>query len=290
VVESHRYWPFGDSWCTSYPCTPLQLERLGFAVMERDQESNHFYDHARPHDFNIGRFVSPDRIGGLPREPQSWNRYSHAGNNPVAFVDRNGMYYTIPLVLAPAYRDSIRRSYAEAVRRPSGRAMFNAIATNQIHNVTITSEKLNSDADLGKARFTKSDVKLTFGTTTFRRPDGTIGTTLDTDALREFGSRAGKAADPTGLTTAAHELFHQNDAIRADAKTFLAGDAPTSQTGPAQLFGEGVMAESPDLTTDQALGIVDACLEEGLELQNAQFSDDPCSVSATGCNAAAPQP
>jgi RHS repeat-associated protein len=58
--------------------------------MERDTENNHYYDHARKHDFNLGRFVSPDVLGGKPRSPQSWNRYTYARSNPQRYVDPNG--------------------------------------------------------------------------------------------------------------------------------------------------------------------------------------------------------
>ena len=41
-----------------------------------------------------GRFTSPDPLlsSGRPWEPQSWNRYSYALNNPLRFVDPTGLY------------------------------------------------------------------------------------------------------------------------------------------------------------------------------------------------------
>ena len=41
-----------------------------------------------------GRFTSPDPLlnSGRPWEPQSWNRYSYALNNPLRFVDPSGLY------------------------------------------------------------------------------------------------------------------------------------------------------------------------------------------------------
>ena len=86
-LEQPKYWPYGDLLSPVVP--PLQ--RVGFAAMERDTEDNHFYDHARHHDFNLGRFVVPDRVQGHARDSQSWNRYAYARNNPVAMVDRNGL-------------------------------------------------------------------------------------------------------------------------------------------------------------------------------------------------------
>jgi RHS repeat-associated protein len=87
ATENRKYWPYGDEVSTNPPTN----QRLRFATMERDTENNHYFDHARPHDFNIGRFPSPDTVGGKPGDPQSWNRYSYARNNPLSLVDPNGL-------------------------------------------------------------------------------------------------------------------------------------------------------------------------------------------------------
>ena len=54
------------------------------------QESSRFYDHARHQDFGLGRFLSPDSIGGHPANPQSWNRYAYTLGNPMKHVDPDG--------------------------------------------------------------------------------------------------------------------------------------------------------------------------------------------------------
>jgi len=58
--------------------------------MERDGEANHYYDHARTHDFGIGRFLSPDNLNGRIDNPQSFDRYSYALSNPLRYVDPDG--------------------------------------------------------------------------------------------------------------------------------------------------------------------------------------------------------
>jgi RHS repeat-associated protein len=87
ATDSRKYWPYGEQVGTGIP--PAQ--RLTFASMERDAESSHMYDHARHHDFNLGRFVSPDKLAGSPRDPQSWNRYTYGHNNPMRYVDADGL-------------------------------------------------------------------------------------------------------------------------------------------------------------------------------------------------------
>lgn len=50
---------------------------------------DHF--HARQYD-KSGRFLSVDPLVGSMKEPQSWNRYVYARNNPLKHVDPTGMY------------------------------------------------------------------------------------------------------------------------------------------------------------------------------------------------------
>jgi RHS repeat-associated protein len=87
VFENHTYHPYGQEITTDTTCTPS----LQFCAMERDQASGNDYDHARFHLTGMGRFLGVDRVGGHPRDPQSWNRFSYAGNNPLKLVDSNGL-------------------------------------------------------------------------------------------------------------------------------------------------------------------------------------------------------
>jgi RHS repeat-associated protein len=85
LVESHKYWPYGEDAVTGSPG-----QRLAYCLMERDTESKRYYDHARTHDYALGRFLGPDRIGGRPTDPQSWNRYAYTLGNPMKHVDPDG--------------------------------------------------------------------------------------------------------------------------------------------------------------------------------------------------------
>lgn len=97
-VLSPRYWPFGEVVAGVSP------QRLRFAAMEQDTESgpnaDRYHDHARSHAANLGRFLSPDKLEGKIFDPQSWNRYAYARNNPVRLLDPNGLDFTVAAAFA----------------------------------------------------------------------------------------------------------------------------------------------------------------------------------------------
>jgi RHS repeat-associated protein len=75
--ETHKYQPFGVEIGGSFGNQPVK-----FAAMERDLSSGNDFDHARYQSSPLGRFLSPDVLGGKPEDPQTWNRYAYARNNP----------------------------------------------------------------------------------------------------------------------------------------------------------------------------------------------------------------
>jgi RHS repeat-associated protein len=82
------YLPFGEEW----PTTPAgQLPSHRFTGQQRDGEENLDYFNARSLQTRAGRFTTIDPIGGVPENPQSWNRYSYVSNNPLAATDPTGM-------------------------------------------------------------------------------------------------------------------------------------------------------------------------------------------------------
>ena len=61
---------------------------------ERDAESGNDYFGARYYASTMGRFLSPDPLlnSGRPGNPQTWNRYAYALNNPLRTIDPTGLY------------------------------------------------------------------------------------------------------------------------------------------------------------------------------------------------------
>jgi RHS repeat-associated protein len=63
---------------------------IQFTGKERDTESGLDDFGARYYSSAMGRFMSPDSFGGHLEDPQTLNRYSYVGNNPLSRTDPDG--------------------------------------------------------------------------------------------------------------------------------------------------------------------------------------------------------
>jgi len=84
------HYPFGELW---YPTgsTSNQI----FTTYERDAESGNDYAMARSYANGQARFLSPDPVEGDPSNPQSWNRYSYVGDDPINVTDPSGKFWLL---------------------------------------------------------------------------------------------------------------------------------------------------------------------------------------------------
>jgi len=80
------YVPFGEAL---NPTGALPSEQ--FTGQPRDGDAGLDYFGARYYAARLGRFSTLDPVGGNAADPQSWNRYAYAHNNPGSFIDPNGM-------------------------------------------------------------------------------------------------------------------------------------------------------------------------------------------------------
>lgn len=76
-----------------YDC-PVQHATLAykFTGKERDLETGSDDFGARYLRSNMGRFMSPDPLGGGLLDPQTLNKYSYVRNNPINLTDPTGLY------------------------------------------------------------------------------------------------------------------------------------------------------------------------------------------------------
>ena len=91
VVESHDYDVFGQEVNPQAGTQAPQPKR--FAGKERDTETGWDYFGARYYGSKIGRFTTTDPAYTWQEnlvDPQRWNRYAYARNNPLRYVDPDG--------------------------------------------------------------------------------------------------------------------------------------------------------------------------------------------------------
>jgi len=96
VVERHDYLPFGQE-CAVGACagnTPTgQGQPRRFTGKERDVATGLDYFGARYYESKIGRFTTVDPVQTTAEnlvDPQRWNRYAYARNNPLRYTDPDG--------------------------------------------------------------------------------------------------------------------------------------------------------------------------------------------------------
>jgi RHS repeat-associated protein len=95
VIERMAYDPFGKRRFTNGAYDQVgtidgQSTNRGFTGHEHLDELDFIHMNARVYDPDIGRFLSPDPTIAHPHNPQSFNRYSYAYNNPLNAVDPTG--------------------------------------------------------------------------------------------------------------------------------------------------------------------------------------------------------
>ncbi|MBI1738112.1 MAG: RHS repeat-associated core domain-containing protein [Acidobacteria bacterium] len=86
AIAQSGHFPFGENWYETGG-----TNKLKFTSYERDAESANDYAMARSYVNRLGRFSSPDPIGGSISDPQSLNRFAYVLNDPLDFVDPLGL-------------------------------------------------------------------------------------------------------------------------------------------------------------------------------------------------------
>jgi RHS repeat-associated protein len=96
--SAQTYYPFG-SIRTATGSVPTDF---GFTGQRTDASSNLMYYGARYYNSTLGRFISADTIVPSAGNPQSLNRYSYVGNNPIRYTDPDGHCWPVCTTIAGA--------------------------------------------------------------------------------------------------------------------------------------------------------------------------------------------
>ncbi|MGA7694173.1 MAG: RHS repeat-associated core domain-containing protein [Candidatus Sulfotelmatobacter sp.] len=89
IEQQTDYYPFGGIAYTS----GSDANHYKFTGKERDAESGLDNFEARYLGSSLGRFMSPDPMGGDTKDPQSLNRYAYVRNNPLKLTDPTGLNF-----------------------------------------------------------------------------------------------------------------------------------------------------------------------------------------------------
>jgi RHS repeat-associated protein len=88
VVDRMDYGPFGENLRAA-----IKFPVEQFAQLARDAESGQDYAEARNYSAGSGRLNRVDPVYAGLFNPQAWNRYAYAANNPLRFVDPEGLQF-----------------------------------------------------------------------------------------------------------------------------------------------------------------------------------------------------
>ena len=128
VLTRHDYLPFGQeiepargnrATVSGYTVSLVDGPAQKFTGKERDAESRLDYFQARYFSGAGGRFtnVDPENAGASPADPQSWNGYAYARNNPLLYVDPDGETYRICQADGTNCAEITNQQYHEQIRR-----------------------------------------------------------------------------------------------------------------------------------------------------------------------------
>jgi RHS repeat-associated protein len=86
IYDQKGTYPFGETWYAT-----ISNPEFDFTNYQRDSESGNDYAYARFYVNRLGRFSSPDLVGGSVTDPRSINRYSYVVNDASNSTDPTGL-------------------------------------------------------------------------------------------------------------------------------------------------------------------------------------------------------
>jgi RHS repeat-associated protein len=197
VVRRHDYYPFGEE----YAPPPLTPDRLRFTAKERDVETGLDYFGARYYASRTGRFTTVDPamdIDAALIDPQRWNRYTYALDNPLKFTDPDGrnpalLHWLAQVAQRAASSPAVQRAQ-QAIAIQGSRAW---VALTRLFNTPQGQEVVQTAAELASGAQAPAGLLPALTSTTRAAfletalAEGRGGVSAAGRALQSHASRAG---------------------------------------------------------------------------------------------------
>lgn len=217
--------PFGDGQVEADSCGDPSTRH--FTGKERDSESGLDNFGARYDTSSMGRFMSPDPLGGDLMNPQSLNGYAYVLNNPLSNTDPTGLYTCKDSTDCSSKADQKFEKTLAGLRDSKDADVARAAAAyggmNKDNGVTVGFANLSAKGENGN---TVSTIGYADGSLR-ANSDVTINSKIDGDsyaaAIGHEGSHAADAQDVvrSGLTEdgkgihAGEDITHYQSEVRA---------------------------------------------------------------------------
>jgi len=240
IAETCISLPFGDG----QSCTGSDSSPMHFTGKQRDTESNLDYFGARYNASSMGRFMTPDIMGTTPIHlinAQRWNMYSYVVNNPLTYVDPDGM-------------DAIAVNFTNEVPGGGHEGIVSVKADGSAQYASFGPAHADSPSDQGKV-----DVQ-SLSSVSFKS-DG-----LPTDAsYKQLADQVAKieGQDPS---TVRMNYFKTSSADTAALNAWIARIKAASDAGKAPDY---------DVSTQNCATFCRAGLIQGNATSNGRFSNIP---------------
>lgn len=142
--------PFGDELSPSGTCPDATEQH--YTGKERDSESGNDYFEARYYSSAMGRFISPDDLGGHLEDPQTLNKYSYVANNPLTRTDPTGLDFYLNCTAA---KDGSNKATCQ------GGHVGTTDAHGKFTATVITSDSLRDPNSGNSAVMTQNGIQIT---------------------------------------------------------------------------------------------------------------------------------
>jgi RHS repeat-associated protein len=219
-----------------------------FTSKERDSESQLDYFGARYYSNLMGRFSSRDpKMISKQRvlDPQQWNMYSYARNNPQVYVDPDGRELKIIIVNSSNNSDSVARQVGDRIASSVSKAGVKNVTVEVSHSPTWSSIKSELSTHVHSIEYGPNGGSTDVHGNVDNKD--AAGVTLSHDAFGPGHGYSGVDTDKTGndiekmATTGMHELGHD-----AGIPDHQSSDKTDVMNSPQTLSGK------QDYTPDEA--------------------------------------